>query len=383
LVVVWGDSCTLVVDTDIEAADYMNKPATSAAACCTLCTNDNACGAAAFNGFNGGTCWLKFCGDDCHTIPRTGVTTIRVRGKPDPIPIPPDACTPSLNGPHELTKDEVSAGTFNIQTQEATPWQPRKCPARKVISAMGFPAFLSVQECDVDMLKDIMKFGPQQTYFTLAGEFAGPIQPFLPEFVANKAFCRLKTGPCNVGGVYDNCQGPPIVENQGFMLLYRNSSNLRILQAGRWQFTTQEGCPRSEVVRNYEFGVFQIGSKRIVVYAAHLAWPQADFSNSAQTKDFYVHAMANFNGASDRPWYLSNTSPFQLNVAGVPFVIVGDLNSFQNQGKWNVPSIQIDETAQWDWVISRGLPKRSSLRIPADGATDHAFALSAVYNFPW
>jgi len=88
---------------------------------------------------------------------------------PDPIPTPPDACSPPLGGPHELTQDEVSGGTFNIQTQEATPWAPRKCPARKVISAMGFPAFLSVQECDVDMLKDIVNYGGQKTYYTLNG----------------------------------------------------------------------------------------------------------------------------------------------------------------------------------------------------------------------
>lgn len=32
----------------------------------------------------------------------------------------------------------------------------------KVISALGFPTFLSVQECDVDMLKDIVQYGPDQ-----------------------------------------------------------------------------------------------------------------------------------------------------------------------------------------------------------------------------
>jgi hypothetical protein len=233
------------------------------------------------------------------------------------------------------------------------------------------------------MLKDIVQYGGQQTYFTLNGEFKGIPRPYLPEFQPILDYCRLKTGPCNVWGQYDNCQGPAIQEDQGFNLLYRNSSYLSLMQAGRFQFTTQEGCPRSEVVRNYEFGVFQLASKPIVVYAAHLAWPQADETNTAQSKDLYVHALLNFNGAADRPWYQGDPENFQLSVAGVPFIIIGDLNSFQNQGKWNKPDVQVDETAQWDWVLSRGLPKRSSVQIPAQGATDHAFALAAVYNFPW
>jgi len=382
LLLALAEGCTILTNTDIDAADYINKPAANVEACCQLCSKDHACGAAAFNGFNGGTCWLKYCGEDCRTFASTGITTIKVRD-PNPIPIPPDPCSPALGGPHELTKDEVSAGTFNIQTQEATPWAPRKCPARKVISALAFPAFLSVQECDVDMLKDIVQFGGQQTYFTLNGEFRGTPRPYLPEFNPITAYCRLKTGPCNVWGVYDNCQGPSIQQDQGFNLLYRNSTNLHLVQAGRYQFTTQEGCPRSEVVRNYEFGVFQLASKPIVVYAAHLAWPQADQTNSAQSKDLYLHAIANFNAAADRPWYMGDFGNFQLNVKGIPFVIIGDLNSFQNQGKWNKPDIQVDATAQWDWVLSRGLSRRSSIKIPAQGATDHEFALGAVYNFPW
>jgi len=377
------DGCTIVPDTDIDAADYLNRPAANAAACCNLCTQDPACGAAAFNGHNGGTCWLKYCGNDCKTVARVGVTAIRVR-VPDPLPIPPDPCNPPLAAPPELAKDELSAATFNIQTQEATPWNPRKCPARKVITALGFPAFLGVQEMDVDMLKDIVGYGGHQVYFTLNGEFKGPVRPYLPEFQAKMDFCRLKVGPCNVWGVYDNCQGPGIQENQGFMLLYRNSSNLKVLQAGRFQFTVQEGCPRSEVVRNYEFGVFQIGgSKKVVVYANHLAWPQAGLTNTAQSKDLYLHAQANYRGTADRPWYIGQPSPFQLNVAGLPFIIIGDLNSFQNEGKWNLPDIQIDETAQWDWIINRGLQKRSSKKVSAQGATDHAYALVATYNFAW
>lgn len=369
-------------NVDIDAADYTNMPAKSAEECCGYCTNDHACGAAAFNGFNGGTCWLKYCGNDCRTFASSGVTTIKVRD-PDPIPVPPDACSPALAGPGELPKDFVSAATFNIQTQEATPWAPRKCPARKVISALGFPTFLSVQEVDVDMMKDIVQYGRSQTYFTMNGEFKGGPRPYLPEFSPIPDYCRLKTGPCNVWGVYDNCQGPSIQEDQGFNILYRNSSYLHLVQGGRYQFTTQEGCPRSEVVRNYEFGVFQLASKPIVVYAAHLAWPQADETNTAQSKDLYVHAMANYNGAADRPWYIGDPSKFQLNVAGVPFVIIGDLNSFQNQGKWNKPDLQVDETAQWDWVLSKGLQRQSSVKISAAGATDHEYALGATYNFPW
>jgi len=120
-----------------------------------------------------------------------------------------------------------------------------------------------------------------------------------------------------------------------------------------------------------------------MVYAAHLAWPQADATNTQQSKDLYIHAIANFNGASDRPWYLGNPGNFQINVAGVPFLILGDLNSFQNQGKWTQSDIQVDETAQWDWVISRGLPKRSGIQVPTQGATDHSFALAAVYSINW
>lgn len=293
------------------------------------------------------------------------------------IPIPPDACSPPLNGPPDLEKDLVSAATFNIQTQEATPWAPRKCPARKVIAALGFPTFLSVQECDVDMLKDIVQYGPDQTYFTMNGEFRGEAAMFLPQFNPIVSYCRLKTGPCNVWGVYDNCNGPSIPANQGFNILYRNSSDLRLVIGGRFQFTTQEGCPKSEVVRNYEFGVFQLGSKPIVVYAAHLAWPQADDTNTAQSKDLYVHAMANFNGIADRPTYIGQSGNFQLNVAGMPFVIIGDLNSFQNQGKWDKPDIQVDVTAQWDWVLSKNLATKSTAKISAAGATDHEYALGA------
>lgn len=84
-------TCTLRPNTDYVANDLARVSSSSADGCCTLCKNYPGCRAFSWNGFGGGSCWLK----SAKGTVVSSVNVVSAEVYPDPNPIivdPPPTC---------------------------------------------------------------------------------------------------------------------------------------------------------------------------------------------------------------------------------------------------------------------------------------------------